>query len=134
MNFPMWTSSGRSNSASTRLLLLSMGLLHFIGCSRDPTPTPKQSDAAPAKAQSMLETLAGNCPVYEFKINGLRSVASLGQIYFAHPKSTCILSVAPNVKYLRFGYGIDDTALVASPKTGGVLFRISMQDGANNTA
>lgn len=98
-------------------------LLTLAACNRE---EPRKTAAPePAKSQIPLEVLASNCSIDQFKVNGLRTNSSLGQIFFAHPKSACSWTPPANAKYLFFGYGIDDGALSAKPKTGGVAFRIS---------
>ena len=60
-------------------------LLTLAGCSSKETAT-KSVETAPVKTLTVLEMLASNCPVDQFKVNGVRTSPALGQILAANPK------------------------------------------------
>lgn len=77
-------------------------------------------------AADPLHTLAQNKIGDQFGIDGLRDIASLGQVLFANPSSRFALP-ANHIQRVRFEFGILDSALQASPAPDGVVFRVSLK-------
>lgn len=51
-------------------------------------------------------------------------IDGLGQVLFAVPNHKCSLQLPADIRAVAFSFGLVDTALVATPKTDGVEFRI----------
>lgn len=81
--------------------------------------TPQASDALQELAQHSLEDT--------FHINGLRQDPVLGTILFAHPRSRFVLPLSRHTKTITFSCGISGGALLVTPKTDGVEFRLLLQ-------
>jgi hypothetical protein len=75
-----------------------------------------------------LSMLSENKLTDEFGVDGVRSMAPMGQILFAHPHSVFALPLSDQMRSIQFGYGIADGALAADPKPGGVEFRVILED------
>jgi hypothetical protein len=104
---------------------IALGLI-TVACSREQGPAVKEN-AAPqptSTGDTLTDQLATGCSEDQFNINGMRSDPELGPVFFAHPQSQCSLPVQPDYKYVRFSFGIFDTAIMANPPTDGVDFRL----------
>jgi hypothetical protein len=114
------------------VLLLSIG----SACSSKPggSEAAREPNAASGSSgtKNLLEQLAGNCSIDEFKMAGIREEPSLGQVLFAHPMSECSLEVDPAIRFVRFRFGIFDTASIAVPKTDGVGFAVLIRNAAGH--
>jgi hypothetical protein len=116
----------RHRDVASRWAVVVLVFSSLAACSREAADN-KSKQAQPAKVPTTLEVMASGCTVDEFHVNGLRQNASAGQIYFAHPQSVCSIEIPAGTRYVRFAFGVDDGAIVATPKTGGVVFKISSQ-------
>lgn len=74
-----------------------------------------------------LRELAANKLVDQFGVNGLKDRPGLGEVLDANPASRFALLPAAHVKQVRFEFGINDLALLASPPPDGVVFRLILK-------
>ncbi len=80
---------------------------------------PEMSDALQELARHPMEDT--------FHINGMRQDPVLGAILFAHPQSRFLLPISSHAKTITFSCGISGGALLVTPKTDGVVFRVLLQ-------
>jgi hypothetical protein len=106
-------------------LIISL-FLCFPGCGGKSTQPQGEEQPTSASSQSLLEALAGNCTVDEFKINGIRTIAPVGRLFFAHPESRCSIPISAGQHVLTFQFGLLDSALATTPKPGGVKFEVAI--------
>ena len=84
-------------------------------------PAARQHEAA---AQEPLSVLSGNVLLDETKTGGMRELPGVGRVLFAHPNHRAAISVPAGATAISISFGIADTAIVATPKTDGVEFRV----------
>jgi hypothetical protein len=74
-----------------------------------------------------LKLLADNKTVDQFHSGGLRTIAGLGEVLFAQPKSEFVFPLLQKITGIHFRFGLLDEATKRNPPTDGVEFRVSMQ-------
>jgi hypothetical protein len=104
-------------------LVISL-FLCFPGCGGKSTQ-PKDEEQLPS-GSSQVDVLAGNCTADEFKVNGVRTIAPVGKLFFAHPESHCSIPISAGEHVLTFQFGLLDSALATTPKPGGVKFEVAI--------
>jgi hypothetical protein len=95
-----------------------------------PYRAPAARASTPDSTSAALRELATNSLEDTFHIDGLRTDPEIGEILFAHPTSRFGLSVSHETKAIEVDFGIMEKAILASPPTDGVEFRIVLEGPA----
>lgn len=91
-----------------------------------PYRDPWARTGPPAGATAALHELAKKTLEDTFHIDGLRTDPVIGEILFAHPTSRFALPISAATSTIEVDFGILEKAILASPPTDGVEFRISL--------